>query len=108
MTLTLLFELEIVHTAKDYFYLYYTDPTGELFRFGWNINNTPDNKNYNPVNSEEQRQTKEWITNLIARQGANMYAADNVFNTITQACNAMQEDGLKQRFLPIYKELIGA
>lgn len=110
MTLTLIFELEVVHSAKDYFYLYYTDPTtNELFRFGWSTADPLKQKESNiTVSYEEQRQTKEWITNLIARRGFNAYAADNVFPIITNFCKSLEADGLKRGFLPIYRERIGA
>lgn len=109
MVMTLVFEIEIVKASENRFYLYHTDPaTNELFRFSWEIDIPSDKDSNIKVSHEEQRQTKEWITNQIGRRGFNVLAAENAFNLITNYCKGMNESGMERGFLPIYRERIGA
>lgn len=104
--MTLLFTVELIKQRDDYFTIYYTDrmsgysmdSSGYSYNFGW----------YMDGNNFEQRQTHEWIMNMIGRAGYNPACAPAVYKEIDWHCKMMNAEGRKTKTVTIYAEQVGA
>lgn len=83
--------IEIQVLNKDHFLIFHTDrQTGETFKFAWNLDDP---------NSDERRQTMEYINHLLMREG--IYNTQSVFKNIDTWCKELAETGRKWRFFDI-------
>lgn len=108
MNKKLITRLEIQKVSDDYFHIYHHDNrSGNVFKFGWtNTNGAKENPRTAgmKVGDNEQVQTKEYLTNIIAREGVLPNMAQILFNKVDGVCEALRAFGEPYRYLYIYKE----
>lgn len=108
MNKKLITRLEVQKVSDDYFLIYHKDErSGNVFKFGWtNTNGAKDNPRTEgmKVGDDEQRQTKDYLTHIVAREGILPNLAANLFNQIDAFCVELRASGRKYGFLPVYYE----
>lgn len=94
-------QLEVVKITDSQFIIYHKDHSGELFKFEWELPSA-DRLSQNDRN----RQTREYLTCVVARHGIQYYYADNIWPSLDNFCRWMVNSGVKTATYSLVREQI--